>query len=71
MPEHKVSTSTLRGKIRARVTLRQGEALSLCRCWQSKNFPLCDSSHKKSEDDKGPVVVHTDCNQPFHAKKKD
>jgi len=69
MPKHHFSTSTTRGKKRTRVTLRRGEVISLCRCWHSKNFPLCDSSHKDLGDDKGPIVVHTDCDQDFIERK--
>jgi CDGSH-type Zn-finger protein len=65
MPEHQFSSSETRGKIRTRVTLKRGEAISLCRCWHSQNFPLCDGSHKNLGDKKGPVVIHTDCEQAF------
>jgi CDGSH-type Zn-finger protein len=66
MLDHQHSTQTLKGHIRTKVTLRKGEVISLCRCWQSKNFPLCDSSHKHTDDDKGPVVIFTDCDENFH-----
>ena len=65
MPEHQYSTSKTRGKIRTRVTLKHGEVISLCRCWHSKNFPLCDSSHKDLGDEKGPVVIRTNCEDDF------
>ncbi len=69
MPKHQVTSSEIRGKIRTRVTLRRGEVISLCRCWRSENFPLCDGSHKGSNDTKGPVVVHTDCEHDFHSNE--
>lgn len=65
MPEHHVSTKILKGKKRATVTMRRGEVISLCRCWHSKNFPLCDGSHKDLTDDKGPVTITTDCDKDF------
>jgi CDGSH-type Zn-finger protein len=65
MPEHKFSSKKLRGHIRTVVTLRREEVISLCRCWQSNNFPLCDGSHKYNTDDKGPVIIHADCESDF------
>ena len=65
MPEHQHSTSKLKGKVRTRITLRKGEVIAVCRCWQSKNFPLCDGSHNENEDEKGPVMIRTDCNHDF------
>lgn len=71
MPEHDHSTSNKKGKLRTRVILKRGEIISLCRCWQSKNFPLCDSSHKDLEGAMGPVVVQTNCNEDFIKKTVD
>ena len=71
MPKHQYSTSEVRGKIRTRVTLKRGEVISLCRCWHSKNFPLCDSSHKNFTDEKGPVVIQTDCEVNFLRSDED
>lgn len=65
MPKHKHITKIQRGYIRTTVTMRRGEVISLCRCWQSKNFPLCDGSHKQCEDEKGPLVIKTDCETNF------
>ncbi len=38
------------------VTLQPGEKVALCRCYQSKNFPFCDGSHKEHPG-KGPAIV--------------
>ena len=70
MPKHQFSTTESRGKIRTRVTLKRGEVISLCRCWHSKKFPMCDSSHQEYEDNKGPVIIHTDCDHNFSSLKK-
>jgi len=38
-----------------------GDKTCYCRCWKSKNFPLCDGSHNKHNEDNndntGPLVV--------------
>jgi len=65
MPDHKFSTRKVKGRLRTHVTMRKGEVISLCRCWQSKKFPLCDGSHKSLEDEKGPVTISTDCDHSF------
>jgi CDGSH-type Zn-finger protein len=65
MPKHQHTTITENGKHRTRVTLRQGEVISLCRCWQSKKFPLCDGSHKNVMDERGPVVINVNCESNF------
>ena len=35
--------------------------VALCRCWQSKKFPLCDGSHRQynaeHNDNLGPIIV--------------
>jgi CDGSH-type Zn-finger protein len=35
--------------------------VALCRCWQSKKFPLCDGSHRQWNEDHndhvGPIIV--------------
>ncbi len=71
MAKHDLSTTKIRGKIRTRVTLKRGEVLSLCRCWKSENFPLCDSTHKNLGDEKGPVIIHTECDQDFITRESD
>ena len=43
--------------IRHTVTLKPGEKVALCRCWQSKKFPLCDGSHRQDNRSQGPVIV--------------
>lgn len=70
MPDHKFSTRKVKGNIRTHVTMQRGEVISLCRCWQSKNFPLCDSSHKDLEDEKGPITISTDCDHSFLENKE-
>jgi CDGSH-type Zn-finger protein len=65
MPKHQHSTTIKSGHIRTRVTMRQGEVISLCRCCHSKNFPLCDGYHKYIEGEKGPVVINVNCESGF------
>jgi CDGSH-type Zn-finger protein len=65
MPKHQHSTKKIRGKLRSKVTMRHGEIISLCRCWHSKNFPVCDGSHKDINDERGPVIINTDCDSDF------
>jgi CDGSH-type Zn-finger protein len=65
MPKHQHTTTHQSGHIRTSVTMRRGEVISLCRCWQSKNFPLCDGSHKYIEGEKGPVVIDVKCESDF------
>lgn len=69
MPKHIFETKLQRGHLRTRVTLRQGEVISLCRCWKSANFPLCDGSHKQMDGNQGPVMIETDCSQPFRVTR--
>lgn len=46
---------------RASLTIKPGERFALCRCWQSKTFPLCDGAHRTINEEQGcclgPVVV--------------
>lgn len=44
------------GHPRTTVTLEPGERVALCRCFQSKKFPLCDGTHRDIPG-KGPVIV--------------
>jgi CDGSH-type Zn-finger protein len=38
-----------------------GDKKCYCRCWRSKNFPYCDGSHNKHNeetgDNVGPLIV--------------
>jgi CDGSH-type Zn-finger protein len=46
---------------RTKITVKDGETVALCRCWQSKKFPFCDGSHNKlnqdTKDNIGPIIV--------------
>jgi len=38
--------------------LHKGERrVALCRCFQSKDFPFCDCTHKTLPTNAGPVIV--------------
>ncbi|MDY6873555.1 MAG: CDGSH iron-sulfur domain-containing protein [Chloroflexota bacterium] len=65
MPKHHTNTYKSHGHIRTRVKMRKGEVISLCRCWQSKNFPLCDGTHNTLDNDRGPAVIQIDCDLNF------
>lgn len=71
MPEHQHTTFESNGHIRTKVTLRKGEVISLCRCWQSKKFPLCDGSHNHLDSDRGPAVIETKCEENFLERPED
>ena len=45
------------GHVRHMVTLQSGERVILCRCQQSKEYPLCDGTHKTLENTIGPAIV--------------
>jgi len=51
-----MGTKEKNGYLKTWVTLEPGEKISLCRCWKSKTFPLCDHSHKL-EGTQGPVSI--------------
>ena len=38
------------------VKLQPGEKVALCRCYGSKQFPLCDGTHRQHPG-KAPVIV--------------
>lgn len=38
------------------VHLESGETIALCRCFASKQFPLCDGTHREHPG-KGPAIV--------------
>lgn len=46
---------------RHEIQIKPGERLSICRCWRSQKFPLCDGAHKAycagSKDMVGPAVI--------------
>lgn len=46
---------------RSQATQKPEEVKAYCRCWQSKNFPYCDGSHRQynatHDDHLGPVLV--------------
>ncbi|MCB2202755.1 CDGSH iron-sulfur domain-containing protein [bacterium] len=66
MPKHHTNTYESNGHIRTRGKMRKGEVISLCRCWQSRNFPLCDGTHNDLDNDRGPAVIQVDCDLDFH-----
>jgi len=54
--------------------LQPGKKLSLCRCWRSETFPLCDGSHKaynkQYNDNVGPVNIEwSDESEEFNESK--
>jgi len=51
------STELRNGHKRTTVKLQTGESVALCRCFQSKEFPFCDGTHKTLDSDAGPVIV--------------
>ncbi|MBG0771274.1 MAG: CDGSH iron-sulfur domain-containing protein, partial [Anaerolineaceae bacterium] len=57
------------GHIRTHVKMTRGEAISLCRCWKSTKFPLCDGSHNALDSDLGPAVITVDCDHNFRDGK--
>ncbi len=71
MPNHQTETYEQNGHIRTRVTMRKGEVISLCRCWKSGKFPLCDGTHNELNSDLGPVMVHVDCDAEFLDRNDD
>ena len=42
---------------RHEINIKDGQTVALCRCWASKKFPYCDGSHRKLDDNLGPVIV--------------
>jgi CDGSH-type Zn-finger protein len=56
MPTH--ATEDRFGHLRTTVQLQKGERkVALCRCFQSKDFPFCDGTHKQLPTNAGPVIV--------------
>ncbi len=52
-----VTTEERNGHVRTTVALEPGERCSLCRCFKSEKFPLCDGTHKTLQGNWGPVIV--------------
>jgi len=46
---------------RENIELKPGEKIALCRCWQSKKFPLCDGTHRQLNEKQhcclGPAII--------------
>jgi len=55
MPE--ITNAEKNGKLRVIVKLKTGERISICRCFASKEFPICDGSHRGLPFNVGPAVV--------------
>ena len=53
----KITSEEQNGHLRTIVELEPGEQVSLCRCWKSAKFPICDGTHKQLESIVGPVRV--------------
>ncbi len=53
MAEHE---TTWEDHPRTTVWIRPGEKVALCRCFQSRQFPFCDGSHRQVPG-RGPVKV--------------
>ncbi|MCP8352295.1 CDGSH iron-sulfur domain-containing protein [Candidatus Synchoanobacter obligatus] len=49
--------------IKDHLSLKPGDKVALCRCWQSKRFPLCDGSHRKLNTTQGPIIVEAKSDQ--------
>ncbi len=62
MPE--ISAEVRNGHVRTTVHLVPGEKVSLCRCFKSKTFPICDGEHKYLEGELGPVIVDCPITEP-------
>ena len=55
MPE--ITTLEKNGHIRHIIKAQPGEQFLLCRCYQSKEFPFCDGSHRQVESNVGPAAI--------------
>jgi len=53
----KVTSEEHNGHLRTIVELEPGEQVSLCCCWKSAKFPLCDGTPKQLEGNVGPARV--------------
>lgn len=60
-------------KVTHHISVKPGEKIILCRCWQSKKFPLCDGLHgpynKERGDNLGPVHVTVEGAEPVKKTK--
>jgi CDGSH-type Zn-finger protein len=61
MPE--LSSEVKNGHVRHIVNLKNGEMVILCRCQHSKEYPLCDGTHKTMDTPIGPAIVQSE--HPF------
>lgn len=58
-------TEIRNGQKRTMIKLEPGERIALCRCFNSKNFPFCDGTHKEyPNQDRGPVIVEAPAPPP-------
>jgi CDGSH-type Zn-finger protein len=39
------------------IDIKPGDKVSVCRCWKSKKFPLCDGAHNKHNAENGDNVA--------------
>jgi CDGSH-type Zn-finger protein len=60
----KIITEDHNGHLRTIVELEPGEQVSLCRCWKSSKFPICDGTHKTLEGNVGSVRVRAPAAPP-------
>jgi CDGSH-type Zn-finger protein len=57
MPE--ISNEVKNGHIRHIVLLENGERVVICRCQNSKEYPICDGIHKTLENTIGPAIIES------------
>lgn len=60
-----VKVQKLNLKHPAKEELKINKRTAICRCWQSKKFPICDGSHnefnEQNQQKLGPLIVeHND-----------
>ena len=67
----KITSEEHNGHLRTIVELEPGEQLSLCRCWKSAKFPICDGTHKQLEGNVGPARVRAPGAPPTSDKGSD
>jgi len=59
-----ITSEVRNGRLRSTIHIAPGERVSLCRCFKSKEFPICDGTHKTMEGEYGPVVVDCPLSEP-------